>query len=56
MECGNVLTKINTQQQNSLYPKEYHSDNDSPLRKYSGHSVLFHVPVLSVVSDNVYKY
>ena len=44
MECGDVLTKINSHRRNTSYPKEYHSDNNSPLRKYSGNSVLFHVP------------
>ena len=44
MECGNVLTKFNTHQQNTSYPKEYHSDNNRPLGKYSGNLVLFHVP------------
>ena len=42
-ESGNVLTKINTHQQNTSYQKQYHSDNNSPLGKYSGNSVLFHM-------------
>jgi hypothetical protein len=34
-ECGHVLTKINTHQQNISYSKEYHPDSRSPLGKYS---------------------